>query len=185
MGAVPISHGFIEEVTTYIAFIIAGLIFLLILFTVFFNMASKKKWKKYNQIDQRILHRHGKRYVGKFHSATIVPGTDENTKDRKPKEYDVLIEYQAEDGKIYRARPATFCEKIYAHRLKRLKSKKKIPILAYKTLCYFDLDLDGSDGEGPIYMITPKDYLREYKKAFLIMPPPKHHPSEFDEDLKV
>ena len=37
--------------------------------------------------------------------------------------YQVLIEYQADDGTIYRARPATYCDKMYSHRLKKLKAK--------------------------------------------------------------
>ncbi len=182
MGAINFNAATLDGITTILAFAGGGLFVLGIFFAIIFNAWSKSKWKKYNQIDQRTLHRYGKRYVGKFHSATVIPGTGE--KKGSAKEYQVLIEYQADDGVVYRARPATFCDKMYAHRVKKLKTKKKIPILAYKNLCAFDLDLDGSDGEGPIRMITPGDYLREYKKAFLIMPPPKHHPSEIDEDIK-
>lgn len=181
MGAITITNELIDGIMTYLMFGLAGLIVLAILFTVFFNMWSKSKWKKYNQIDQRTLHRNGKRYFGTFYSATVIPGTGEGKGNSKL--YQVLIEYQADDGTIYRARPATYCDKMYSHRLKKLKAKKRIPIIAYKNLCAFDLDLDGSDGEGPIRMITAKDYFREYKKAFLIMPPPKHHPSEIDEDI--
>ena len=165
----------VADIGVLIAFVVAFGIAMFFVYIAFYNVRVKKLWKKYNLHDQRILVRNGKRYYGKFVGSKTLPIES----DKKYKAQIGFVEYTDENGKTWTARTSTFTKDIDSGNVKKLKRMKKIPILAYKNLCHFDIGLDPTDDESTIF-VDPLGFgiAKEFAKALMLPKPPKYHPKD-------